>query len=85
MYKQIQYIVCQNYRRMEQLLSDYCYQYPNEILSVQRRNFIIIQTDSTLIRLIHKNKLEDNKLCCMSDNDSIVLCEDDFREMYQIK
>lgn len=85
MYKQIQYIVCQNYRRMEQLLSDYCYQYPNEILSVQRRNFIIIQADSTLIRLIHKNKLEDNKLCCVLDNDSIILWEDDFRKMYQIK
>ena len=85
MYKQIQYIVCQNYRRMEQLLSDYCYQYPNEILSVQRRNFIIIQTDSTLIRLIHKNQLEANKLCCMLDNDSIILWEDDFRKMYQIK
>lgn len=84
MYKQIQYIVCQNYRRMEQLLSDYCYQYPNEILSVQRRNFIIIQTDSTLIRLIHKNNLEDNKLY-ISDNDSIILWEDDFRKMYQIK
>ena len=84
MYKQIQYIVCQNYRRMEQLLSDYCYQYPNEILSVQRRNFIIIQTDSTLIRLIHKNHLETNKLY-ISDNDSIILWENDFREMYQIK
>lgn len=74
------YVACENYRRVNNLIHDYIYQYPEEIVKVSRVKSEMVQSDGTLIRFVTLNCPE--KLKGVRDD---IYTEYGFREMYQIK